>query len=104
MLLRICENIDKAQNRFLRELGITTEHAFMEYVFVPPSLRRIIGVLGFPHKRVLRKCLPSTAILWPFWPTQPEEIRPRGHTKKLYGHFVEIRYRRAIYDWSFCDD
>ena len=96
----LLENIDKAQNRFLRELGITPEHAFMEHAFAPPSLRRNIGALGFLHKRVLGKCHPSTASLLPFWTNQPEEIRARGHSKKLYGHFVEIRYQRAIYDRS----
>ena len=80
----LLDKIDKAQSRFLRELDLTPEHAFMEYAFAPPSLRRNIGALGFLHKRVLGKCHPSIANLLPFWTDQPEEIRARIHVKKLY--------------------
>ena len=86
--------------RFLRELHVTPEHAFLEYAFAPPSLRRNIGILGLLHKRVLGKCHPSFASLLPFWTDQPEEIRARGHTRKLYGHSTEVKFQRPIYDSS----
>ena len=72
----------------------------MEYAFAPPSLRRNIGALGFLHKRVLGNCHPSIVNLLTFWTDQPEEIRARGHSKKLYGHNVEIQFQRAMYNRS----
>ena len=96
----LLEKIDKAQNRFLRELELTPEYAFLEHAFAPPSLRRNIGVLGFLHKRVLGKCHPSTAKLLPFWTDEPEETRARGHSKKPYGPNVEIQFQRVMYALS----
>ena len=96
----LLEKIDNAQARFLRELDLTPEFASIEYAFAPPSLRRNIGMLGFLHKRVLGNCHPSVASLLPFWTDQPECIRSRGHSKKLYGHNVEIQFQRAMYNNS----
>ena len=52
----LLEKLDHAQNRFLREIGLSPAHAFLEFNFAPPSLRRNIAVLGLLHKRVLGKC------------------------------------------------
>ena len=68
--------IDQAQNRFLRELGLSSDAAFMNYAFAPSSLRRNIGILGLLHKRVLGKCHPSFERLLPWWSSKFSA--PRG--------------------------
>ena len=92
--------LDHAQNRFLHELGLTREQAFLQYNFAPPSLRRNIGVLGLLHKRVLGKCHPSFEILLPWYAQRFSEPRGLGHNKQLYGHWVEISTHRALYQRS----
>ena len=48
--------IDRAQNRFLRELGISSEQALLDFNFPSPQIRRNISILGLLHKRVLGLC------------------------------------------------
>ena len=57
--------IDRAQNRFLRELDISVDQALLEFNFAPPQIRRNIGILGLLHKRVLGKCHSSYDTLLP---------------------------------------
>ena len=61
----LLQKTDKAQNRFLCELNVIPDIAFMEYAVVPPSLRRNIGVLGFLQEQVFDKCHLSIANLLP---------------------------------------
>ena len=62
----LLQKIDHVQSRFLRELDLSPECAFLELNFAPPSLRRRIAILGLMHKRVLGKCHPSFDFLLPF--------------------------------------
>ena len=59
----LLQKIDAVQERFLRELGLTPAQGFLEFNFVPPSLRRHIGILRLLHKRTLGLCHPFFAIL-----------------------------------------
>ena len=59
--------IDEVQNRFLREVGLSPSHVFLEQNFAPPSLRRHVGILGLIHKRVLGQCHPNFERLFPWW-------------------------------------
>ena len=45
--------IDHAQSRCLRELGISPEHALLEFNFPSAHIRRNIDILALLHKRVL---------------------------------------------------
>ena len=96
----LLQRIDQAQNRFLREIGISAVRGFLEFNFAPPSLRRNIGILGLLQKRVLNKYHPSFHRLLPFYAECFSEDTGQGHTKKLYGHWVEISSHRALYDRS----
>ena len=96
----LLDKIDAAQNRFLRELGLSPAQAFLEFNFAPPSLRRNVGALGLLHKRVLGKCHPSFERLLPWWTAYFNEPRGHGHTKQLYAHWVEVTSHRAMYDRS----
>ena len=92
--------VDHAQFRFLRELGISEEDAFLEFNFAPPRLRRNIAVLGLLHKRVLGKCHPSYEHLLPWYSDRlSNDPRPR-HNKKLYGHWVEVSAHQALWNRS----
>jgi hypothetical protein len=92
--------IDGVQRRFLREIDLTAKRVFIDHHFAPPSLRRNIAVLGLLHKRVLGKCNPSFAELFPWWSHRFSEARGIGHTKQLYGHWSDITNHRALYDRS----
>jgi len=96
----LLQKIDHAQNRFLREICISAVRGFLEFNFAPPSLRRNIGILGLLHKRVLGKCHPSFQRLLPFYSERFDEPTGHGHTKKLYGHWVEISSHRALFNRS----
>ena len=96
----LLDQIDGAQNRFLRELGLSPAQAFMEYNMASPSLRRNVGALGLLHKRVLGKCHPSFERLFPWYADRFAEPRGSGHSKQLYGHWVEVSSHRSIFNRS----
>lgn len=89
--------LDQAQNRFLCELGLTPEQAFLEFYFASPGLRRHIGVLGSLHKRVLGKWPPSFERLLPWYSSHFSNPRGMGHSKQLYGHNCEVSAHPALY-------
>ena len=92
--------IDHVQSRFLRALGMSAEQAFLEFNFAPPKLRRNIGILGLLHKRVLGLCHPSFERLLPWYNSRFNEARRLGHTKQLYGHWVEISHCQGLFTRS----
>ena len=83
--------VDEAQKKFLDEIGITEQEAFLNFNFAPPTLRRDIGILGLLHKRVLGKCHPIFQELLPFHQDYFGSLRPREHNKQLYDHILEIQ-------------
>ena len=92
--------IDHVQNRFLHALGLSPDQAFLEWNFAPPSLRRNIGVLGLLHKRVLGQCHPNFDHLLPWYSARFTEARGHGHSKQLYGHWVEVSNCRGLFSRS----
>ena len=92
--------IDHAQNRFLHALGLSPDQALLDYNFAPPSLRRNIGILGLLHKRVLGQCHPSFDRLLPWYSDRFTEARGLGHTKQLYGHWVEVSNCQGLFTRS----
>ena len=82
---KLLVKIDKTQARFLRELGLSKEQAFMDFNFAPPNLRRNVGILGLLHKRVLGLCHPSFERLLPWYNSRFSEARGLGHSRQLYG-------------------
>ena len=83
------------QRGFLYKLGLDDRHAFTDYNFVPPSLRRAIGILGILHKRDLGACHPALASIFPF-----EDNEYRYHSKTLRFFCGEVRGHRALYNNS----
>ena len=99
----LLDKLDDAQNRFLRTIDITPEHAFLEYNFAPPKLRRNKAMLGMLHKRVLGICHPSFERLLPWFTDRFPEGRGHGHNKALYGHWCEVNAHPALFNRSiFC--
>ena len=49
---------------------------------------------------MLNKCHPLFQRLFPFCAERFREPTGHGHTKKLYGHWVEISSHRALFDRS----
>ena len=75
--------IDETQRRFLRELSITEEEAYLQHNFAPSQLRRNIGILGLMHKRVIGECHPIFCKLLPFCSDSGQPGYPNGHNKQL---------------------
>jgi len=96
----LLEKIDDVQNRFIRDLGFSTDEAFLTFNFPPPSLRRNIGILGLLHKRVLGKCHPSFETLLPWQSDQVHAEGGQRHSKQLYGHNMESTHHQAIFNRS----
>ena len=92
--------IDRAQDRFLRELGLSSEQALLDHNFPSPQIRRNIGILGLLHKRVLGLCHPSYDTLLPWYSSRFNVPRGLGHNKQLYGHNVEISHCQGLYNRS----
>ena len=90
--------VDKVQTRFLKELDLTEEQAFLDFNFAPCRVRRNIAILGLIHKRVLGKCHPSYDRLLPF--SQVKSTRANAHNKQLYGHWCEITSHQALFNKS----
>ena len=94
--------LDKLQDGFLRELGISPEEAFIEFNFAPVSLRRDIGILGMLHKRVVGQAHPIFQRLFPFHRDVFGELPPNKHSRALYYHYMEVckqinLYHRSIF-------
>ena len=96
----LLKKIDDVQSKFIQELGLSCEEAFLCHNFPPPCLRRNIGILGLLHKRVLGKCHPSFEVLLPWQPPHVSERVIRSHSKQLYGHHMEITHHQAIFNRS----
>ena len=57
--------IDRIQDRFLRELGLTELQALKDFRLAPLSSRRDMGMLGLLHKVTLGKAPPQLSTLFP---------------------------------------
>ena len=89
------------QRRYLNELSVTEEVAFIEHNFAPPSLRRDVAILGLIHKRVLGLPHPAYEEMLPFfgpeWYTPP--CMPK-HSKQLDNKRSQCIFRHAMYNRS----
>lgn len=90
------QRIDKMQHWFLHELDVIDTHAFVEYNFALPSLRRRIGMLGFLHKRILGVCHPA---LWTCLEIAQDQ-RLRYNDRCLLSHLAEVRRHSRSYNKS----
>ena len=73
--------IDAMQRRYLHELHLTEEVAFLDHNFLPPRTRRDVAMLGLIHKRILGTAHPAFAFLLPWSTTSSVNCR---HNKQLY--------------------
>ena len=83
------------QQRYVEELHLTDESAFLEFNFAPARLRRDISLLGFLHKRVLGVCHVAIQIFFPFAP-----VTPPWHDKQLESYLQSCQYRHTLYSRS----
>ena len=82
--------LDKVQKRFLREVGLTTEDAFLYFNLAPLQTRRDIAGLGIVHRTVLGQG-PSHFKRW-FFPSR----------KVLHCHRTRLqegRHNRQLHDY-----
>jgi len=96
--------IDSMQRRYLHELSITEQVAFLDHNFAPPCLRRDIGMLGLIHKRILGLAHPAYEQLLPMasqrwyddqyhYPRHDKQI-DNGMDQCIYAHNM---FNRSIF-------
>ena len=94
------QKIERVQDKFLEELGLDTQKAFLDYNFAPLDVRRNIGILGLLHKRVLGLSHPIFQELLPFFgDVFGYQIEGR-HGRQLYGQFLEVSFQYDIFQRS----
>ena len=92
--------IAQVQTSFLSKLEVTEQQAFLEFNFAPTSLRRDIAILGLLHKRVIGQSHPAFERLLPFYSDRFDTPRGFGHSKPLYGHWIEATYHPSLFGKS----
>ena len=83
-------HLDRVQKRFLREVGLTPEEAFLRYRLLPLQTRRDIACLGVVHRAVLNKGPPHFK-KWFFFRQGPPHsyetlLQAKLHTKQLHDY------------------
>jgi len=79
--------LDRMQQHFLKEIGLTEEVALVDFNLAPLNVRRDIGMLGVIHRAVLRKGPPQ---LWRFF--EVVEVEGEGPvTRRRDGHRLQLR-------------
>ena len=94
------DKLDRVQDGFLRELGISDSEGFLEHNLAPPTLRRNIGILGLLHKRILGKSHPAFKQLLPRYFEDPDSAPPGRHDKQLYNHCHEVKAQCTLFGRS----
>ena len=61
----VLSRTDRVQSRFLREVGLSEEKAFLDWNLCPLQCRRDIAMLGLLHKIVLGQAHPAFRLLFP---------------------------------------
>ena len=91
--------VDQVQEKFLRDLGISEEDAFLNHNLAPLGLRRGYAMLGFLHKRVLGLCHPAVCEAFPFsgnvFRTHDKALDTRATEVSMYTPL----FRRSIYHY-----
>ena len=81
--------LDKMQQFFIRELGLTEEHAFLQHNLAPLALRRNIAVLGLLHRIQLGEAHDDFSKL--FEPLVQQHSRSTRHNARRHGRqFREV--------------
>ena len=88
--------LDRLQNGFLRELGLTEVDAFLAHSFAPLTLRRRIGVPGLLHKRVLSESHPLLRELLPL----EEGHSDRFNAKSLGSNIEDVVCNKGVFERS----
>ena len=95
--------LDKLQDRFVREAGLTSLEALMVFNLAPLSCRRDVAMLGILHRAALKKGPPqfwqffkpdNTAVL--HWTRTASRRHGRHLVETRRGRFLEVLRRSAL--------
>ena len=92
----VLQPLDKLQERFVHETGVSTLEALMVFNLAPLATRRDMAMLGVVHRAALRK---GPSHFWKFF--QPERDATHLHWTRLAGrrhsrHLKELRQGRFL--------
>ena len=82
--------LDNLYNRFVREVGLNAEQAFLQYNLAPLCLRRDVAMLGLLHKCALGLAHPR---LCEVFPLQAEKTRRYETRKTTHAHCRQLLNR-----------
>jgi hypothetical protein len=57
------ERLDRVQDKFLEDVGISSQDALLQFNLAPLASRRVIAMLGLIHRAVLRQARALLAVL-----------------------------------------
>ena len=86
----VLAEVDDVQSRFITQLELSEEAAFMHFNLAPLSVRRDISILGVIHRAALRKGPPE---LWKFF------RREVSHSYRRSVRFSH-RHSRCLIEWA----
>ena len=84
-------SLDKCQDFFLREIGISKETALLELNLAPLSMRRDIALLGVIHRAALRKGPPQ------FWSLFTRRTGSLQVVDSYHGQSKSLLIERSIW-------
>ena len=100
----VLKPVDALYDRFLREVGLTAEEAFLVHNLAPLCLHRDVAMLGLLHKCVLGLAHPELCKLFPLSTPAPRHYQTRAtvgtHERQLLdrtqGKHSELLRRSAL--------
>ena len=91
----LLQRLDRVQNRFLRELGVSAEDSIEKYRLAPLTSRRDIGMLGLLHRIVLGEAPSQLASLFPF-AAPPGDFTTRLSVRRHERQFQQPPFRTDV--------
>ena len=81
----VLQDIDDVQKRFLHQIELSEEIAFLEYNLAPLCVRRDIAILGCIHRAAMHQGPPA---LWKFF--RRAEVTRAYNTRQIQSHSLQI--------------
>ena len=86
----VLARLDRLQDRFASEIGLTEKTAFLKFNLAPLCLRRDIAMLGMLHKCVLQQAHPKLNDLFRLAQLPPQRITTRTSAARHDKQLVDI--------------
>lgn len=83
----VLAEVDQVQARFVRQLDLSDESAFMEFNLAPLTVNRDIAILGVIHRAAVRA---GPAQLWKFFRVDLALLRREPRARATQRHSMQL--------------